>query len=111
MRDKTNGREVLPDEAAGLVADEVALTRLAHTVISVSDTERKLFQDHGVAHVVRLGHAVEVTPTPARSQPAAGFCFWVPFTTTTRPTPTPCAGSQTPCCRSSASASATKTCA
>ena len=48
LREKTNGREVTPDEAAGLVADEVVLTRLAHTVVSVSDAERKLFEDHGV---------------------------------------------------------------
>ena len=58
-------REVAPEEASALVADEVVLTRLAHTVVSVSEAERQLFQDHGVAAVVRLGHAVEMAPTPA----------------------------------------------
>ena len=66
LRERTStGARSHPRTAGALVADEVVLTRLAHTVVSVSDAERQLFQDHGVAPVVRLGHAVEVAPTPA----------------------------------------------
>ena len=68
-------RQVGPEEASALVADELALTRLAHTVVSVSEAERQLFEDHGVAAVVRLGHAVEITPTPAPFAERAKFLF------------------------------------
>jgi GT2 family glycosyltransferase/glycosyltransferase involved in cell wall biosynthesis len=75
LRERTNGREVAPEDASARVADEVVLTRLAHTVLSVSDAERQLFEDHGVAPVVRLGHAVEVTPTPAPFAERAQILF------------------------------------
>lgn len=48
-----------------LVAREVALTRHAHAVISVSEDERRTYIEHGAPLVTTVGFSMEVRPTPA----------------------------------------------
>ena len=52
------------DERRRLIAEEVALTRLARTVISVAPAEQATFEDFGVRHVNLIGHALEDEPIP-----------------------------------------------
>lgn len=48
----------------GLVAREVALTRLADAVISVAPAEQAILEDYGVERVYVLGHALDDKPIP-----------------------------------------------
>lgn len=48
-----------------LVAREVALTRHADAIISVSEDERRIYIDHGAIPVITVGHAIATKPTSA----------------------------------------------
>ncbi len=58
------GTPASEDEAARLVAAEIALTRTAEAVISVSPNEQRIFENHGVKTVHVLGHALAEEPIP-----------------------------------------------
>jgi GT2 family glycosyltransferase len=45
-----------------LIAEEVALTRLADVVLSVSPAEQEIFEDYGAAQVRLLGHGLDDAP-------------------------------------------------
>ena len=65
IRDALEGRPVSETEAQDLTAEEIALTRIADAVISVSSAERDLFEAHGVKPVHLLVHAIDDKPIPA----------------------------------------------
>ena len=69
------GVTVPPEEARARVANEVALTRLADIITSVSASELALFQSHGARDVRLLGHALEAAPTPSDFDGRDGFVF------------------------------------
>lgn len=69
------GRASKPGEAERELAREMALTRHAHGVISVSPLERAVFERHGVARSWVLGHAIAPQPTPAPFEARSGFAF------------------------------------
>jgi hypothetical protein len=96
------GRPLKPGEAARELAREMALTRHAHAVISVSPSERAVFERHGVARSWVLGHAI----APHLSKHGADSLFWARSTTTSRRTPRACAGSRRKSCRACASSPA-----
>ena len=58
-----------------MLKEEVALARLADTVISVSESERKEFEKHGIKNLHVVGHSVSplVTSRPFRDR--EGFLF------------------------------------
>ena len=56
------GEPASADERRRLIAEEVALTRLATTVISVAPAEQATFEDFGVRHVHLIGHALDDEP-------------------------------------------------
>ncbi len=56
------GEPASPDERRRLIAEEVSLTRLAKTVISVAAAEQATFEDFGVRQVNLIGHALEDEP-------------------------------------------------
>ncbi len=72
---KLRGEVVSEDEARKLVADEIALTKPAKAVISVSEAEKRQFEKHGVGEVYVLGHSVEPVPTPRPFAQRADFLF------------------------------------
>jgi GT2 family glycosyltransferase len=72
---KLNGEIVSSAEADGLIRDEIALTKPAKAVISVSETEKRQFEMHAVSSVYVLGHSVEVLPTPRQFDQRVDFLF------------------------------------
>ncbi len=72
---KLKGDVVSAAEAQKLVHDEIALTRPAKAVISVSDAEKHQFEMHGVSSVYVLGHSVDPMPTPRQFDQRADFLF------------------------------------
>lgn len=68
-------RDILKAEVTGvalpklkaeiLLRDEIALTRNADIVFTVSDGEKALFDSHGIRKAVVLGHAIQPRPTEA----------------------------------------------
>jgi glycosyltransferase involved in cell wall biosynthesis len=62
-------------ELRRLVAEEVALARTADLVLAVSERDKAVFQQHGIAPVTVLGHAVVPEPGAARFAERAGFAF------------------------------------
>ncbi|WP_201326549.1 glycosyltransferase family 4 protein, partial [Burkholderia sp. E168m23] len=72
---KLSGETVSSDEARKMIADEIALTRPAKAIISVSEAEKRQFESHGVGPVYVLGHAVEPTPTPRAFAQRSDFLF------------------------------------
>jgi GT2 family glycosyltransferase/uncharacterized small protein (DUF1192 family) len=63
LRAALDGSPLSEQETVDNTADEMTLTRLADLVVSVSDAERLMFQQHGLGHVFLLGHVVPATPT------------------------------------------------
>jgi GT2 family glycosyltransferase len=64
QRRQAQGDPPADDERHAMVADEVALTRLADSVISVSPAERETLETYGAEDVHILGHALDDTPLP-----------------------------------------------
>ena len=57
--------ETVPDaERHRMIAEEVALTRMANVVISVAPAEQWILEDYGAPQVHLLGHAVDDRPLP-----------------------------------------------
>jgi O-antigen biosynthesis protein len=69
------GEAVPPAEAERLIAEEVALTRRAHAVISVSAGEAAAFAERGVREVHVLSQSLEVSPGPSGFPARQGFLF------------------------------------
>ena len=69
------GAAVEPGEGRSRIADEVALTRGADIITSVSAAELQVFQSHGARDVRLLGHALDATPTPSGFAARRGFVF------------------------------------
>lgn len=69
------GEPSQPGQAQRELASEIALTRPAHAVISVSPHERAIFEANGVQRSWVLGHALPTRPTPAPFEARAGFLF------------------------------------
>jgi O-antigen biosynthesis protein len=69
------GEAVPPAEAERLIAEEVALTRRAHAVISVSSGEAAAFRERGVGEVHVLSQALTVNPSPSGFESRRGFLF------------------------------------
>jgi hypothetical protein len=59
---EAEGRPVTDTDRHQLIAEEVALTRLADVVLSVSPAEQEIFEDYGAAQVRLLGHSLDDTP-------------------------------------------------
>lgn len=72
---KLQGKAVSPDETQKLIADEIALTRPAKAVISVSDAEKRQFEMRGAGPVYVLGHSANPTPTQQPFAQRADFLF------------------------------------
>ncbi|MCA8407161.1 glycosyltransferase [Burkholderia cenocepacia] len=72
---KLSGETVSPEDARKLVAEEIALTRPAKAIISVSEAEKRQFESQGVGPVYVLGHALEPRPTPRTFGQRADFLF------------------------------------
>jgi O-antigen biosynthesis protein len=69
------GEPSQPGQATRELAQEIAMTRPAHAVISVSPHERAIFEANGVQRSWVLGHAIPARPTPASFDARAGFVF------------------------------------
>ncbi|HEX2829930.1 MAG TPA: glycosyltransferase [Burkholderiales bacterium] len=69
------GEASQPGQAERELAAEIALTRPAHAVISVSPHERAIFEANGVQRSWVLGHALPARPTPASFDARMGFVF------------------------------------
>jgi GT2 family glycosyltransferase len=69
------GRPAKAGQAERELMEEIALTRHAHGVISVSAHERAIFERHGVERCWVLGHAIAPQPTPAPFETRSGFAF------------------------------------
>jgi GT2 family glycosyltransferase len=74
-RRRVRGGQPEPGEAAARVREEAALAGAADAVIAVSDSERALFVEAGVARVFTLGHAVAPQPTPRPFEQRSGLLF------------------------------------
>jgi GT2 family glycosyltransferase len=74
-------RQPLPDDAAdsspgqSLIDAEVSLTRGCAAVITVSESERKLFSTSGIPDIFVVGHAVQPDPTPRAFQSRQTMLF------------------------------------
>ncbi len=75
IRDALLGREVPPDEARQMVADEVALALPARAVTSVNPVEQSVFRQHGVEPVFLLGMPATVDPAVAPFSERADIVF------------------------------------
>ena len=72
---RLRGDEITEGEQHQLIGEEVALSRLADRVVSVSELEGKAFTDHGVKKVFVLGHSIEDAETLNSFQDRSGFLF------------------------------------
>lgn len=62
QRAEADGKTITASERHRLIAEEVALTRLADVVLSVSPAEQEIFEDYGAAEVRLLSHALDDAP-------------------------------------------------
>jgi len=69
------GPPLSEEQSRQLIHDEVALTRSADTVVTVSEQECETFRNHGIESVHVLGHALVCDPTPRAFEERAGFLF------------------------------------
>jgi len=83
LRDVTQqqlaGVSLSQEEIADMVKSEVTLAASADLVISVSESERRAFKEHGIENVQILGHAIPVSPTPRTFEQRNGFLFVGPI--------------------------------
>jgi GT2 family glycosyltransferase len=75
LRYQLGGEVVSLEEARRLIAEEVVLSRMAHSVISVSGAEQRLFRDHGAEAVYLLGHKLEPKPTRSTFEERSEITF------------------------------------
>jgi len=69
------GQPVPPEQAERMVAEEIALTRTADAIISVSQQEKSQFESHGVGPVLILSHPIDPAPAPARFDRRSDLLF------------------------------------
>lgn len=69
------GEEISSAVADQMIAEEVALTRTANAIVSVSPQEKAQFEAHGVGPVFILGHTIDVAPTVAPFDERADLLF------------------------------------
>lgn len=69
------GEDVSAVRAQRMISEEIALTRSAQAVVSVSEDEKQHFEAHGVGPVFVIGHLVESQPTQSRFEDRIGFLF------------------------------------
>src|SRR3989449_2449955 len=68
--------DVVPQhEAKKILEEEIALARLADIVISVSESERKEFEKHGIKNVQVVGHSIAPALTSRTFRQREGFLF------------------------------------
>ncbi len=70
-----NADVVSQHEAEKILEEEIALARLADIVISVSESERKEFEKHGIKNVQVVGHSVAPALTSRTFRQREGFLF------------------------------------
>jgi GT2 family glycosyltransferase len=70
-----SGEKPSAAEANRLLAQEIGLTGAADAIISVSEQEKKLFEEQGAGPVYILGHQIEVSPTEASFEDRADMLF------------------------------------
>ena len=58
------GQPIADAERHRMIAEEVSLTRLADTVVSVVAHEAAIFEDYGASNIRLLGHALDDQPIP-----------------------------------------------
>jgi len=75
LKSRVNGTSMSSDEAAQLFADEIRLAVSADAVISVSETDRRLFQESGVSQALVLGHAIDIEPGTTPFERREGLLF------------------------------------
>ena len=69
------GRMISPEEEKRLLAREIDLVSRAQVVVTVSEKDRAVFEDHGIESVHVLGHAVSPHPTVRGFDGRSGFLF------------------------------------
>jgi GT2 family glycosyltransferase/glycosyltransferase involved in cell wall biosynthesis len=69
------GSPLSTEEAERLLGDEMALAACADRVVSVADSERPIFEKHGIQHVHVLGHTLLPQPTPRKFDARSGMLF------------------------------------
>jgi O-antigen biosynthesis protein len=72
---KLQGSPLAEEEAQETLQQEIALAGLAEIVISVSESDAKQFETHGMNTVRVLGHSVAPNPTPRPFSERRGFIF------------------------------------
>ena len=75
LRNQVEGTGMTAEETGCLIADELRLVEPADVVISVSETEARLFHECGIGPTIVLGHAVDIEPTGASFDDRDGFIF------------------------------------
>src|SRR5881396_2161772 len=70
-----NADAVPQHQAEKILEEEIALARLADIVISVSESERKEFEKHGIKNVHVVGHSVAPDLTSRTFRQREGFLF------------------------------------
>jgi len=75
LKSQVNGTPMSSDDVSRLFADEIRLAGSADAVISVSETDRRLFQDSGIRRTLVLGHAIDVEPPTTPFETREGFLF------------------------------------
>lgn len=75
LRSQVDGTGMTAEDARRLIADEVRLVEPADVVISVSETESRMFHDCGIGSTIVLGHAIDIEPTSSSFDDRDGFIF------------------------------------
>ena len=73
------GTPISEEDAAAMLREEMALAAHADLVVSVSESERRTFQKHGIDRVQILGHVLPAAPTNRPFHKRSGFLFVGPL--------------------------------
>src|SRR5262249_32793281 len=63
LRRELSGEKVPAREATRMLEEEIALTRSADAIVTVSPHEKKLFEENGAGPVFIMGYPIDPTPT------------------------------------------------
>lgn len=72
---RLEGNPMSAEEAKSAHAAEIQLTSAADCVVSVSESEKGIFMQHGSRRVEVLGHSIEIDPAPADFENRTGLLF------------------------------------
>ena len=72
---KLEGKTLSPDRVRSMIEDEVSLADIAHTIVTVSETERAHFDGYVSCNISVVGHAMESQPGPAPFKDRKDFVF------------------------------------